>query len=336
MKLSIVATMYRSAPFVAEFCRRASAAAARVAADYELILVNDGSPDESLEIACRAAAADSRLVVVDLARNFGHHQAVVAGLARASGDRVFLIDIDLEEQPEWLVEFWRRLDESASDVVYGVESRRQGSWFRKLSGSLFYKLFNLLSETKISANACTVRLMTRRYVRALLSLAERNLFLAGSFAWVGFRQQAVEVAKQLRGGRSNYTLLRRLRLFVDAVTSFSSYPLQLVFFVGAAICLASAVVGACLVADKLLHPSRILLGWSSLMTSIWFLGGLTIGSIGLIGMYLSRVFVESKRRPLYVVREVYGQWADEAHIAKEATVRHELVAEASDERPERI
>lgn len=304
-QLSIVGTLYLSSPYLGEFCRRVAAAAERITTDYELVLVNDGSPDDSLAIACEAAARDPRVVVVDLSRNFGHHQAVMAGLAHARGRFVFLIDTDLEERPEWLGDFWNALAEGQVDAVFGVQDRRQGSWFARWSGAAFYKLFNLLSETRIPENACTVRLMTRTYVGALLSLNDQNLFLAANFAWAGFRQRALPVEKQMRRERSTYTFFKRLRLLLAAVTSSTSYPLYAVFFFGSAISLASGLFGGCLVLNKLLDPGAILLGWSSVMASIWFLGGLTIGAIGVIGAYLSRIFNECKPRPPYLVRSVF-------------------------------
>ncbi|HEV3025519.1 MAG TPA: glycosyltransferase family 2 protein, partial [Pirellulales bacterium] len=304
MELSIVGSMYQSAPYLREFHRRVCAAAAAVTAEYELVLVNDGSPDDSLAIARELAADDPHVTIVDLSRNFGHHQAASAGLAHSSGDRVFLIDLDLEEQPEWLARFWTALDASGADVIYGVLPRRRGGLVRRWSGGLFYKAFNLLSETAIPENPCTVRLMTRRYVDALLSLRDASLFLAGNFAWTGFEQIALPVETTARAGASTYTLARRLRLFLDAVTSFTSYPLHAVFAVGAAISLLAGTFGAVLVGEKLLRPDSTLLGWSSVMASIWLLGGLTIGSVGLIGLYISRIFAETKHRPPYIVREV--------------------------------
>lgn len=305
MELSIVTTMYRSAAYIEEFHRRVTQTARQVATDYELVLVNDGSPDASLSTALALAETDPHVVVVDLSRNFGHHQAVMAGLAQARGRRVFVIDIDLEEQPEWLATFWTALDETGADVIFGVQQQREGSFFRRLSGALFYKLFNLMSETRIPANACSVRLMSRTYVDALLTVQDKNLFLAANFAWAGFDQRGLAVRKQVRSSGSTYTLFKRARLLLNAVTSFTSYPLHAVFAVGALISLAAAVFTTTVVTAKLLYPDSISLGWPSLIGSIWLLGGLTIGSIGLIGLYLSRIFVECKDRPPYIVRRVY-------------------------------
>jgi len=307
MDLSIVTTLYNSSPFIIEFHTRVVAAASQLVDDFEIIYVNDGSPDESLDLAVQIAERDPRVRVVDLSRNFGHHQAVMAGLREASGDKVFLLDVDLEEQPEWLDKFWSVLDEQHADVVFGVAETRRGNLFKKFSGRIFYKLFNAASDTPIPENVCTVRLMNRRYTDAILGLRESNLFLAGLFAWAGFRQVPVVVPKGARVRGSNYGVVRMVGLFVRAITSFSSYPLWIVFVLGVALTGFSLVGAAVLAIRKLLDPATILLGYASIMVSIWFLGGLIIALLGIIGLYLGGIFIETKNRPQYVVRSVYGQ-----------------------------
>ena len=185
MRLSVVATLYRSAPYLREFCARAAAAAERVSPDFEIVLVNDGSPDDALAVALDIRAADPRVRVVDLSRNFGHHPAILTGLRHARGDEVFLIDCDLEEAPEWVEAFAavRRADPDA-DVVYGVQRVRRGGAFDRLAGAAFYRLFNMLSADKLPPNLVTARLMSRRFVRALLRHPEVTLML-GALAYFG-------------------------------------------------------------------------------------------------------------------------------------------------------
>jgi putative glycosyltransferase len=311
MDLSIVTTLYGTGPHVVEFYERAKAAAEATTPDHEIIFVNDGSPDDSLGEVLAIAKNDPAVVLIDLTRNFGHHAAILAGLTHARGRRIFLIDSDLEEQPEWLSDFSDRMDESGADVVYGVQESRQGGPFRRLSGFLFYKLFNALSTTKIPVNPCTVRLMDRAYVKALLDLPERNVFLAGSFAWLGFDQLAVPVHKQ-RSKSSRYGVVRTVSLFLNALTSFTSYPLHVAFALGSLISAAAGLYGSFLIINKLVAPESVVSGFAALMVSIWFLGGLIILLIGLIGIYVSRVFVEVKERPVFVVRSVWkdGTWND--------------------------
>ena len=300
--LSIVTTLYRSAPHLEEFYRRMSASAAELTPDYELILVDDGSPDRSLEIALAFCAADPKVRVVELSRNFGHHRAMMTGLARARGPLVFLIDCDLEESPEWLAVFAGRLDAAGADVVYGVQESRRGSWFERASGRWFYRVFNLLSDQAVPANLVTARLMRRAYVRGLVAHRDREIFMAGLWAATGFRQEPLTVSKG-RSSPSTYTLRRRVALLIDAVTSFSRRPLVLVFYLGALIMTISTMGAAYVVYERI--TSGFLPGWASLLVSVWMLGGLTVFAVGLVGLYVSRIFMETKRRPYTIVRREY-------------------------------
>ncbi|MEK7866795.1 MAG: glycosyltransferase family 2 protein [Planctomycetota bacterium] len=306
MELSIVTTLYRSEAYVDPFYARATRAAAQVTTDYEIVFVNDGSPDASLDRVLQIIARDPRVRVLDLSRNFGHHFALSAGLDAARGQRVFMIDSDLEEDPEWIEQFWKEMDQSGADVVYGVQTARSGSFLSVFPARLFYKLFNFMSEVRIAADACTVRLMSRRYVEALLSLRDKALFLAGTSAWTGFDQRPVPVNKQQRRGLSSYGLLRKVELFVRAATSFTAYPLKLIFLLGILISLLGMVLGTWLVLKKLVDPDSVLMGYASTMASLWFVGGVIITFLGVIGIYLSTVFTELKDRPPYVVRAFHG------------------------------
>jgi putative glycosyltransferase len=309
MKLSIVTTLYQSAPYIAEFHRRASLAAQRlVADDYQIVLVNDGSPDHSLELAVGLSEADPHVVVVDLSRNFGHHKAMMTGLAHASGELVFLIDSDLEEEPEWLAAFSDALQDHAADVVYGVQTQRKGSAFERWSGQWFYRAFKLLTGMALPENVVTARLMRQRYVQALVQHREREVFMAGLWHITGFRQQPHAVAKHSTS-QTTYTLRRKLSLLVNSVTSFSNAPLVSIFYVGVAISLMALVY----IAYLMLHwafLARPLSGWTSVMASIWLLGGMIISFIGVIGIYLSKIFSETKQRPYTIVRRIHAQRHD--------------------------
>jgi putative glycosyltransferase len=309
MKLSIVATLYQSAAHIPEFCRRAGAAARQVAGDdYELVLVNDGSPDDSLEVAVRLTREDRHLVVVDLSRNFGHHKAMMTGLAHATGERVFLIDSDLEEEPEYLLGFARQMETDGCDVVYGVQEQRKGAWFERWSGHWFYRCFALLTGLSLPPNIVTARLMTRRYVDALLRHGEREVFMAGLWHITGFNQRPQSVRKHSTS-RTTYTLRRKLSLLVNSVTSFSNAPLVSIFYVGLAISLL-ALVYICYLVLTWLSIEKPLSGWTSVMASIWLLGGMIISFIGVVGIYLSKIFSETKQRPYTIVRQVYARPRD--------------------------
>ena len=314
-ELSVVSTMYRSAEFIEEFYRRTCEAAAQVTGSFEIVLVDDGSPDDSLERAVEIATRDRRVRVVELSRNFGHHPAILAGLRQARGNMIFLIDIDLEEQPEWLAEFWRAIHDErggpAADMVYGVQRARAGSAMKRHTGTLFYRFFNLASDTQIPANGCTVRLMQRGYVDALDGFREAHVFMMGLFSWAGFVQRPLYVERRRRASASTYTPWKLIQLSVTAVTSFSSYPLTVIFAGGLGITLLAIGFACKLLIQKWLDPDIILSGFTSIMVSLWFLGGTIISVLGVIGMYVGRIFAEAKARPQYLIRRLHGGDSEE-------------------------
>ncbi|CAN5569563.1 glycosyltransferase family 2 protein [soil metagenome] len=306
MKLSIVATLYRSSKFIEEFHRRASIAAREFAGDsYEIILVNDGSPDDSVEVASALTEEDSHVTVVDLSRNFGHHKAMMAGLMHSVGDLVFLIDTDLEEHPEWLAEFAKAMVESNADVVYGQQIQRKGNFFEIWSGSLYYSIFNWLANIDHPRNIVTARLMSQRYVQALLQHRERELVISCLWVITGFKQIAKSVEKRAKGS-STYNISRKLDHAINAVTSFSELPLKIIFYLGFFLFFSSLVYAGWLAFTRIFLRTP-LDGWTSVMVSIWVLGGLIISFIGIIGIYLSKIFSETKQRPFVIVRGVYGK-----------------------------
>lgn len=306
MRLSIVATLYRSSSYLEEFHRRATAsAAALVGDDYEIVLVNDGSPDSSREQAIDLSARDPHVMVVDLSRNFGHHKAMMAGLEHAGGELVFLLDSDLEEEPEWLREFHQSMLAERADVVYGRQQERKGGWLERWSGEAYYSLFNWLSNIEHPRNIVTARLMTKRYVDALLQHRERELVISCLWVITGFKQVERIVRKHASSG-TTYSLARRAGLAANAITSFSEVPLKMIFYVGVFV-FGGALLYASYLMARRLFVSQALDGWTSVMVSVWLLGGMIISFVGVVGLYLSKVFVETKQRPLTIVREIHGK-----------------------------
>lgn len=309
MKLSIVATLYQSAPYIAEFCTRAAAAAREIAGeDYEIVLVNDGSPDASLDVAVLIATENPHLVVVDLSRNFGHHKAMMTGLAHAQGDRVFLIDSDLEEEPEWLAPFDQAMKAESCDVVYGVQDSRRGRAVERVSGRIFYSLFRLLTGIDQPDNIVTARLMTRRYVDALLLHKERELNIGGLWIVTGFKQ-VQRVVEKHSTSPTTYSLSRKINHLVNAVTSFSSLPLVFTFYAGVVISLTALIYIAHLI-SRYFSASSPPDGYTSIVASIWFFSGLIIFFMGVQGIYISKIFAEAKQRPYTIVRRVHGRHPD--------------------------
>ena len=304
MKLSIVTTLYRSAAHIPEFHRRASTAARQVAGDdYEIIFVNDGSPDNSGEIAIQIADSDRHVVVVDLSRNFGHHKAMMTGLAQATGAHVFLIDSDLEEEPEYLPSFERQLQGEGVDVIYGVQSKRRGGIVEKITGEIFYRVFRLLTGIPQRNNIVTARLMTKRYVDALVSHQEREINIGGLWVITGFKQSYQNVIKHATS-KTTYTLSRKVSHFVNAVTSFSSLPLIFTFYSGLLISV-SALVYIVYLGYRYFFIASPPSGYTSLIASISLFSGLIIFFLGIQGIYISKIFSEVKQRPYTIIRGVY-------------------------------
>lgn len=301
--LSIVSSLYQSAPYLSEFCERMSSAAQRLGVSYEMILVNDGSPDESLNQALELQRVHPHLCVIDLSRNFGHHRAIMTGLAHARGRRVFMLDADLEEEPELLTLFFQIMDRSAADVVYGVQENRKGRFFERASGAFFYRLHSWFSSVEVEPNQLFARLMTRRYVDSLVQHRDREIFMAGICSATGYEQIGVP-SRKLDKGTTSYTLGRKIGLAVNSIASFSSRPLEMIFYLGAIILALSIVGGSGLIVRRLFFEP-LLPGWASVMVALTFMGGLNLFCIGIVGIYLSKVFSETKDRPYTVVRRIY-------------------------------
>ncbi len=298
--LSVVAPVYNEQELVELFVARTCAAVADY--NFELILVNDGSTDDTPELLDRLAAADARVRVVHLSRNFGHQAALTAGLEHALGEVVSMIDADLQDPPELIpamVEHWAQ----GSDVVYAVRRQREGETAFKLATAAgFYRLFNKLTQVDLEPNSGDFRLLDRRALDALLSMTERSRFLRGMTVWVGFTQTAIPYERDARhAGETKYTLRKMLRFSLDAIASFSHLPLQLATYLG------MLFAGLAFVAIPVVIALRIvgsyLPGFGSITIAILLLGGIQLMAIGVIGEYVGRIYDEVKHRPLYIVRE---------------------------------
>lgn len=305
MKISIVTTLYCSSPYINEFYTRLMSEVTKLSNDYELIFVNDGSPDNSLDLVLKLKEKDQNIRIIDLSRNFGHHQAVHAGLCSTSGDEVFLIDCDLEESPELISVFHEEFKSDDNvDVVYGVQKNRKGGVLEKSGGILFYKLFNKFSGFNVNRNALTIRMMSRRYVDSIKMINESELFMAGVFEFVGYNQKTIVVDKK-SNKKTTYNLRNRFNLMITGLTSFSSFLLMISFYMGLFISAVSFSIGLYFIAIKIMNNNTIELGWTSLIVSIWFIGGVLLLAIGILGLYLSKIYNEVKNRPNYIIRDIH-------------------------------
>ena len=298
--LSVVAPVYNEIGVIEEFHRRVASALDGLA--FELVLVDDGSTDGTGELLESLALADPRVRLIPLSRNFGHQEALTAGLDHARGNPVVMLDADLQDPPELIPEMlahWRE----GSDVVYAVRRVRAGETsFKRRTASLFYRLFGRLAMIDLRPESGDFRLLDRRPLDALLAMRERSRFLRGMTVWVGYRQIAIPYERDPRyAGETKYTLARMLRFAFDAMTSFSRVPLQLATYVGFAISLLAFLAIPVIVTLRL--TGHYLPGFATLTIIVLLFGGMQLVAIGILGEYLARTFDEVKRRPLYVVRQ---------------------------------
>jgi len=305
--VSVVVPCFNEEEILGETLSRLQAfAAGQSGYRFEFIFVDDGSSDRTLEQLRAAANGDPAIRVLSFARNFGHQIAVTAGIDTAAGDAVALIDADLQDPPEILKEMIQHW-EAGYHVVYGVRRSREGeSGFKLFTARAFYRFLNRLSEVPIPIDTGDFRLMDRRIVEILREMPERHRFVRGMVAWVGFNQKALPYDRKRRSaGVSKYPLRKMVRFALDGILSFSSKPLQISTNLGL-IAAGLALLGIGYAVVMRLLTSVWVEGWTALMIAVLFMGGVQLISIGVIGEYIGRIYEESKRRPLYTVKESLG------------------------------
>lgn len=304
MKISIVTTLYKSSPYVEEFYKRILNSIRKIGVQYEIIFVDDGSPDDSLSVVIELLKNDVNITVVELSRNFGHHKAMMTGLEYANGDYVLMIDSDLEEVPELLETYWEKMSENEdTDVVYGKLSKRKGSLWEKFMGGLFYRLLNFLSGEKMPTDIAFSRLVKKNYMSNLLRFKEREMYIGGLWHIVGFNQVPVYVTKQSKGITS-YTLRKKIEMLVNAITSFSSMPLRMIFHTGIFTTFFAIILSIFFLVRKVIY-AEIVSGWTSLIVITLLMSGIILSSLGIIAIYMSKIFNEVKNRPYTIVRSVH-------------------------------
>ena len=300
---SIVAPIYNEGENLPELHRRVKDVMDSTNEPWELILVDDGSTDGSTEIIHELAKEDKRIRPIIFARNFGHQIAITAGWDYARGDAVVIIDADLQDPPELILEMAKKWKEG-NDVVFAVRTEREGdSWFKLWTASLFYRLISRITDVKIPLDAGDFRLMARKVVDVLKQMRERHRFPRGMSAWVGFKQVGVEYKRAARvAGETKYPFRKMFRLAINAVTSFSYFPLQVATFFGFASA-GIAIIAILPVAYLRITGSQAFFGQATTLIAVLFLGGVQLISLGILGEYIGRLYDEAKGRPLYIVRE---------------------------------
>ncbi len=274
---------------------------------YEVIFVNDGSTDRSLEILKDISAADPHTKIIGLSRNFGHQIATTAGIDHAAGDAVVLIDGDLQDPPEVIKQMIEKWGEGY-DVVHGVRTKREGeSMFKLVTAKIFYRLLNKLSDINIPMDSGDFRLMDRKVVNALRSMLEQDRFLRGMIPWIGFKHFGLEYKRDHRyAGETKFSFNKMLRFAMDGITGYSDKPLYISFRLGVIISISSFIMILFYITKKIVLPESVIHGWTSTIILILFLGGVQLISLGIMGLYIGRIYREVKKRPLYLVSERFG------------------------------
>ena len=303
---SIVIPVYNEAEVLPALYNRLTRVMEGLVEPYEIIFINDGSRDDSTMLLRDFQDRDARVKFLNFSRNFGHQIAITAGLDYSSGQAAVVMDADLQDPPEViprLIEQWRK----GYDIVFAVRAKRQGEgFFKRATAALFYRLFRRMAATEIPLDAGDFRLMSRRAVEALQSIRERNRFIRGLAGWIGFRQTAVTYVRDVRqAGETKYPLKKMLRFALNGLLSFSVVPLQLASYLGFLISSIGFFYIVYAIGLKL-FTDRVVLGWTSVMVAMLFLGGVQLISLGIIGEYIGRIYDEVKQRPLYVVDEAKG------------------------------
>ena len=303
--ISVVAPVYNEEDVIHEFHHRLTAVLSDLQHEVEVIYVNDGSKDSSLALLSSLAAADDRIGVVDLSRNFGKEIAMTAGLDHCRGDAVVVIDTDLQDPPELIVDFIREW-EDGFDVVYGRRRSRQGeTWLKKKTAQWFYSLIKSVSEVEIPENVGDFRLLSRRALDSLLLLREKHRFMKGLFSWVGYSQKAIDYDRCPRyAGDTKWNYWKLWNFALEGITSFTVSPLIISTYVGFVTSLVAFFYGGFVIVKTLLFGNSVP-GYPSLLVVILFLGGIQLMALGVIGEYVGRMFNETKNRPLYLVNKYY-------------------------------
>ena len=302
-KYSVVAPVYNEIGCVREFYQQVTKTMEVLQEPWEIVFVDDGSTDGSTDAICEFAKKDARIRPVIFARNFGHQLAVTAGLDYSRGEAVIIIDADLQDPPEVMLDLiakWK----NGFEVVYAIRRKREGeSWFKLLTASLFYRIIYRITDVNIPLDTGDFRLIDRKVVDVIGQMREKHRFLRGMAAWVGYRQVGVEYDRKERfSGKTKYPFGKMMKLALNAITSFSYFPLQLATYLGF-VCAGISIIAIPIVAALRLSNQAALLGQATTLIAVLFLGGVQLITLGILGEYIGRIYDESKGRPLYIVSE---------------------------------
>ena len=304
-KISVIVPMYYEEKVAEECYKRLTACLQKLTYyTYEIIIIDDGSKDKTLEILENIASKDDKVKVISFSRNFGHQAAVTAGLKHVSGDAIIIIDADLQDPPE-LIPQMIQLWEQGNEIIYAKRKKRKGeSPFKLLSAKLFYQILNALSDTEIPKDTGDFRLVDKKVVDTINNMPEHNKFLRGLFSWVGYKQIPFEYERQERfAGKTKYPLRKMLKLASDGIISFSTKPLKLVGLLGFISIIISILILIYALLSYFLKLNQLSAGWTSLMVAITFFAGVQLLSIWLMSEYIGRIYDETKQRPQFIINK---------------------------------
>lgn len=274
--------------------------------DYELIFINDGSKDNSLDLLIKKQRLDKRIHIIDFSRNFGHQIAVTAGLDASKGDAIIIMDSDMQDPPKVSFELLNKWEEGY-DVVYAQRKTRKDTFFKKFTADMFYRTLQKLADIDIPRNTGDFRLMDRSVVDELNKFKEHNRFLRGMVSFIGFRQTAVLFDRDERhAGETGYPLKKMIKFAADGIFSFSSYPLKFIRNFGFFVAILAFLGIIYAIVMKIFFPGVTVEGWTFIVIAILFMGGVQLIMLGVLGSYIGRIYTESQDRPLYIIRKIYG------------------------------
>ena len=318
-KYSIVIPLYNEEGIISLLVERLQEIMAKMDGPAEVVMVDDGSSDSTYRLAQAASDKDSRFKLIQFSRNFGHQVAITAGMDATSGDAVIIMDADLQDPPYVVLEMIKKWQEGY-EVVYGQRQHREGErLFKTATASAFYNLLHRISDVETPVDVGDFRLVDRKALNAFLQMRENNRYVRGMFSWVGFRQAAVPYTREERAvGTTHYTMRKMVKLASNGILGFSSAPLRLALGLGLFLAFASVVYGVVAISMKL-AGMNLVPGYASLLFAVTFLSGIQLAVMGMVGLYVGRIYDEARARPLYIVRESYGFGAGDDRAVWQAT-----------------
>jgi dolichol-phosphate mannosyltransferase len=302
---SVVVPVFNEEEVLANFYQRLTKVLESLKSSYEVIFVDDGSKDRSFSLLESFRKKDEHIKIIKLARNFGHHIALTAALDHTRGQAVILMDADLQDPPEEIPKLCAKFNEGY-DIVYAIRKIRKDPFLKKVISKFFHKVFKILVKVETPADAGIFRIISRQVVDSLKSCREKSRFITALMSWVGFTHIGVETQRDARQrGKAKYNLCKSIALAIDGITSFSYLPLRIAIYIGFFVSLFSFVIGIYMLIKKLFFGMPVL-GYASIIVSVFFIGGIQLFILGVMGEYIGRIYTETQGRPLYIVKEKLG------------------------------